>query len=135
MKDYYSGSSSSSSISSNSSSRTAATTSTNVKGKGIDRLGGSGGGGMGGSVSESTVVMTPPTGSPGTSDEEWEVETGQHGPGAKDLSNSSSSSAAGLNGEVLRDGMDRWRKRMGGKAVVWGLGWVLSVIGLWGDSL
>ena len=52
-------------------------------------------------------------------DEEWEVEGGR----------------GGLNGEVLREGMERWRGRLVGSGVVWGVGWVVSVVGLWGDGV
>ena len=83
---------------------------------------------MDGSVSESTVVMTPPAGSPGTSDEEWEVEASQHSAGQP-------SSSTTLNGEVIRESMAQCRKRQGIKAAVWGIGWGMSIVGLWGDAL
>lgn len=54
---------------------------------------------------------------------EWEVED---------------SEAAGkvgeVNGEVLRDGMEAWRGRQMVKTAVWGLGWMMSIVGIWGDG-
>ena len=47
--------------------------------------------------------------------EEWEVEDG------------------GVNGEALREGMEKWRGKMGVKAGIWGLAWGISMLGLWGD--
>ncbi|CAF9937165.1 MAG: hypothetical protein HETSPECPRED_010582 [Heterodermia speciosa] len=47
--------------------------------------------------------------------EEWEVEDG------------------GVNGEALREGMEKWRGKMGVKAGIWGLAWGISIVGLWGD--
>lgn len=51
-------------------------------------------------------------------DEEWEVENG---------------STAGLNGEVVREGMERWRGVQVGRTAAFGVGWVVTVVGLWGD--
>lgn len=52
-------------------------------------------------------------------DEEWELE----------------GSGEGVNGEVLREGMEGWRGRQMVKGAVWGLAWGVSVVGLWGDGL
>ncbi|KAL9002406.1 MAG: hypothetical protein Q9188_004654 [Gyalolechia gomerana] len=51
-----------------------------------------------------------------TEDEEWISEDGN------------------VNGEVVREGMDGWRAKQGIKAGVWGLGWAVAVVGLWGDG-
>lgn len=59
---------------------------------------------------------TPDTGS---SDEEWEVEGGRSG--------------GGVNGEVVREGMEEWRGRMVERGVVWAVGWAVTVVGIWGD--
>ena len=61
---------------------------------------------------------------PDSSDEEWEVE------GEKDGSGSGS-----LNGEAVREGMERWRGKMVGRTAVWGVGWLVTVVGLWGDGV
>jgi len=38
-----------------------------------------------------------------------------------------------LNGESVREGMERWRGVQVGRTVAFGVGWVVSVVGLWGD--
>lgn len=48
-------------------------------------------------------------------DEEWEIE--------------------GVNGEVLREGMETWRGRQIFRGCVWGLAWGMSMVGLWGDGV
>ena len=53
-----------------------------------------------------------------SSDEEWEVE----------------GSVGSLNGEVVREGMEKWRGKMMGRTAVWGIGWLVTVVGLWGDK-
>ena len=60
---------------------------------------------------------------PESSDEEWEVE----GDG--------SGSGEGVNGEAVREGMERWRAQMVGRTAVWGVGWAVTVVGLWGDGV
>ncbi len=55
-----------------------------------------------------------------SSDEEWEVE----GDGGMNM-----------NGEAVREGMERWRGRMVGRMAVWGVGWLVTVVGLWGDGV
>lgn len=79
-----------------------------------------GGMGMGGSR-----VKTPD--SCDDEEEEWEVE-GSGGNGSGDA-------GARVNGEVVREGMERWRGEMVGRTVVWGVGWLASVVGLWGDGV
>lgn len=51
-----------------------------------------------------------------TEDEEWVSDEGN------------------VNGEVVREGMNGWRVKQGLKAGVWGLGWAMAVVGLWGDG-
>lgn len=60
------------------------------------------------------------TGADSSGEDDWEVE------GAR--------SGEGLNGEVVRDGMEKWRGRMVGRTVVWGVGWALAMVGIWGDA-
>ena len=38
-----------------------------------------------------------------------------------------------VNGEVVREGMERWRTSVGMRGAVWGTGWVMGMVGLWGD--
>lgn len=52
-----------------------------------------------------------------TEDEEWVAEEG-----------------GALNGEVVREGLEGWRIKQGVKAGVWGVGWAVAVVGLWGDG-
>lgn len=76
------------------------------------------------SISASTVVMGTP-GESTSSDEEWEVETGEK---------KSAGSSTVLNGEAVRARMEGWKSRMSWKSGIWGLGWAISVLGLWGDG-
>ncbi|KAL8856478.1 MAG: hypothetical protein Q9178_006948 [Gyalolechia marmorata] len=39
-----------------------------------------------------------------------------------------------VNGEVVREGMEGWKVRQGIKAGIWGVGWAMAVVGLWGDG-
>ncbi|KAL8632549.1 hypothetical protein Q9189_001701 [Teloschistes chrysophthalmus] len=39
-----------------------------------------------------------------------------------------------VNGEVVREGMEGWRVKQAWKAGVWGLGWGMAVVGVWGDG-
>lgn len=57
---------------------------------------------------------------PDSSDEEWEVE---------------GASTDSLNGEAVREGMEKWRGKMVGRTAVWGVGWLVTVVGLWGDGV
>lgn len=97
-------------------------------------VGGGGGGGGGGvkkgeegrgeevgndSVGRAGVAGSSLTPDTGSSDEEWEVE-GEGGNG-------------GMNGEAVREGMEKWRMRMVERGAVWGVGWLITVVGLWGD--
>lgn len=43
-------------------------------------------------------------------------------------------SVGSLNGEVVRDGMERWRGKMMARGATFAVGWVVSVVGLWGDG-
>ena len=38
-----------------------------------------------------------------------------------------------VNGEVVRDGMENWKGRMRVRGGVWGIGWAMCVLGIWGD--
>lgn len=40
----------------------------------------------------------------------------------------------GVNGEVVRDGMEAWRERQVARSAVWGVGWMMTVVGIWGDG-
>ncbi|KAI4114466.1 MAG: hypothetical protein LQ338_008002 [Usnochroma carphineum] len=51
-----------------------------------------------------------------TEDEEWIADEGN------------------VNGEVVREGMEGWRVKQAVKAAVWGVGWAMAVVGLWGDG-
>ncbi|KAL8920408.1 MAG: hypothetical protein Q9208_006289 [Pyrenodesmia sp. 3 TL-2023] len=51
-----------------------------------------------------------------TEDEEWIADEGN------------------VNGEAVREGMEGWRVKQGVKAAVWGFGWALAVVGIWGDG-
>ena len=61
---------------------------------------------------------------PDSSDEEWEVE-------GRDRD----ASGGLLNGEAVREGMEKWRGKMAGRMAVWGVGWLVTVVGLWGDGV
>lgn len=61
-------------------------------------------------------------------DEEWEVADGNGNGGSE------AKGKAELNGEVVREGMERWRGLQVGRAVAFGVGWAVSVVGLWGDG-
>lgn len=58
-------------------------------------------------------------------DEEWEVENG--------VASGHMRRSGELNGESVREGMERWRGVQVGRTVAFGVGWVVSVVGLWGD--
>jgi len=69
------------------------------------------------------------SGSPSESgDEEWEVENG-----STQSLKAGYGSEKGLNGEVVREGMERWRGMQVGRTVVFGVGWIVTLVGLWGD--
>ncbi|KAL8847136.1 MAG: hypothetical protein Q9221_007801 [Calogaya cf. arnoldii] len=40
-----------------------------------------------------------------------------------------------VNGEVVREGMEGWKVKQAIKAGIWGVGWVVAVVGLWGDGV
>lgn len=39
-----------------------------------------------------------------------------------------------VNGEVVREEMEAWRWGQAVRSAVWGLGWGMSVVGIWGDG-
>jgi hypothetical protein len=39
-----------------------------------------------------------------------------------------------VNGEVVREDMERWRVGQYARAGVWGVGWCMGLVGLWGDG-
>ncbi len=39
-----------------------------------------------------------------------------------------------VNGEVVREGMEVWKVKQKIKAGIWGVGWAMAVVGLWGDG-
>lgn len=43
-------------------------------------------------------------------------------------------SAQDANGEVVREGMEAWTRSMGWRAGILGLGFSMSVVGIWGDG-
>ena len=43
-------------------------------------------------------------------------------------------STGSLNGEVVREGMERWRGRQLLRGVGFAVAWGISVVGLWGDG-
>ena len=51
-----------------------------------------------------------------TEDEDWMADEGN------------------VNGEVVREGMEGWRAKQGWKAGIWGVGWAMAVVGIWGDG-
>ena len=55
-------------------------------------------------------------------EEEWEVEM------------ENAASTGSLNGEVVREGMERWRGRQVLRGVGFAVAWGVSVVGLWGDG-
>lgn len=58
--------------------------------------------------------------------EEWDFGSDKDG--------ETESDAEELNGEVLREVMDAWRARQLLRTGFWGLGWIMSVVGIWGDG-
>lgn len=40
----------------------------------------------------------------------------------------------GVNGEVVREAMEKWRGKMMWKTGAWALGWGVAMVGLWGDG-
>lgn len=68
---------------------------------------------------------------PDSSDEEWEVEGREN----RDAGGDGDGESLLVNGEAVREGMEKWRGKMVGRMAVWGLGWLVTVIGLWGDGV
>ncbi len=67
----------------------------------------------------------------GKGDEEtrpWGVEEFGHG-----KEKGSEEDVETLNGEALRDRMEAWKASQLIRTGVWGLGWAMSVVGIWGD--
>ncbi len=55
-------------------------------------------------------------------EDDWEVEM------------ENAASTGSLNGEVVREGMERWRGRQVLRGVGFAVAWGVSVVGLWGDG-
>ena len=55
--------------------------------------------------------------------ESWDVEAGNATPEDDDV-----------NGEAVREGMEKWQGKMVLRTGFWGLAWVLCTVGLWGDG-
>ncbi len=53
-------------------------------------------------------------------DEDWEVE---------------GASTGSLNGEAVREGMERWRGKQIRRGVAFAGAWIVTVVGLWGDGM
>ena len=79
-------------------------------GKGNGDEGGIGAGMGGGNGSESG------------GEDDWEVEM------------ENAASTGSLNGEVVREGMERWRGKQVLRGVGFAIAWGISVVGLWGDG-
>ena len=61
-------------------------------------------------------------GSESGGEDDWEVEM------------ENAASTGSLNGEVVREGMERWRGRQVLRGVGFAVAWGISVVGLWGDG-
>ena len=55
-------------------------------------------------------------------EDDWEVEM------------ENAASTGSLNGEVVREGRERWRGRQLLRGVGFAVAWGISVVGLWGDG-
>ena len=42
--------------------------------------------------------------------------------------------AENINGEMVREGMERWRAAQWARTGVAGMGFAMSVVGIWGDG-
>lgn len=82
-------------------------------GKGSGDEGGNGGGNSGGGNGN---------GSESGGEDDWEVEM------------ENAASTGSLNGEVVREGMERWRGRQVLRGLGFAVAWGISVVGLWGDG-
>jgi autophagy-related protein 33 len=67
-------------------------------------------------MEESGVIVTPPTTASDKSDSGDEQEMG------------------GVNGEVVRLGVEKGRTVEAARAGIFGLGFLMAVVGLWGDG-
>lgn len=83
-----------------------------------------------------TTTTMPRQNSGSSSDEEWEVDaSGMRVPGNRTPGGSSASDEEGeVNGESVREGMRRWGQGVARRGVVWGVGFAIAVVGLWGDG-
>ena len=57
--------------------------------------------------------------------ESWDVEAGNATPESDDEE---------LNGETVREGMEKWRGKMMLRTGMWGVAWTLCTVGIWGDG-
>ena len=39
-----------------------------------------------------------------------------------------------VNGEVVREEMEGWQRALRWKGLAWGVGWMLNLVGIWGDG-
>lgn len=53
-------------------------------------------------------------------DEDWEIE---------------GASTGSLNGEAVREGMERWRGKQVRRGVAFAGAWIVTIVGLWGDGM
>ena len=78
------------------------------------------------------------SGSSSSADEEWEVDaSGMRVPGNRTPAGDSSASdeeGGEVNGESVREGMRRWGQGVARRGVMWGVGFAIAVLGLWGDG-
>lgn len=55
--------------------------------------------------------------------ESWDVEAGNMTPEEEEV-----------NGEAVREGMEKWQGKMMLRTGFWGLAWMLCTVGIWGDG-
>lgn len=76
--------------------------------------------------------------SSGAADEEWEVDAsglrGGAGGNRTPLDSGSEEEGGEVNGESVREGMRSWGQGIARRGVVWGVGFAVAVVGLWGDG-
>ena len=61
-------------------------------------------------------------------------EVGNAGGGGGYAAKRNNNDEEGVNGEKVREGMERWRSAQGVRGCVAGLGWVMCLVGIWGDG-